>query len=168
MFYQRLNQKTDNATLWHWRLGHQRFQSLVKQSQAVLGMTVTRVNSSGVCGGCCEGKQSLTPLPKETKTHRHNNASKISKLHLDTVGPIDVQSVDGKKGFTLATCEMSKYTWAILLSNRAELPHLLIELITRLENQLDSRVKVLHSDNGTEFNNKTIQSFVRSKGIVME
>ncbi|GKB70205.1 putative ribonuclease H-like domain-containing protein, partial [Tanacetum coccineum] len=60
------------------------------------------------------------------------------------------------------------FTWVFFLNTKDETSNILMNFITKIENQVDKKVKVIRSDNGTEFKNKVMDDFYRSKGIRRE
>ncbi|KAJ9544076.1 hypothetical protein OSB04_023783 [Centaurea solstitialis] len=58
-----------------------------------------------------------------------------------------------------------RYTWVYFLKTKDETSGLIKSFVTRVENQANLKVKVIRSDNGTEFKNSDINSFCDEKGI---
>nr|GEV67758.1 hypothetical protein [Tanacetum cinerariifolium] len=61
--------------------------------------------------------------------------------------------------------DYSRFTWVFFLATKDETSPILKTFITGLENQLSLKVKVIRSDNGTEFKNNDLNQFYRMKGI---
>jgi hypothetical protein len=59
--------------------------------------------------------------------------------------------------------DFSRFTWLILLKGKHELATQVQNFIHLVENQFDSKVKIVRNDNGPEF---SIPSFYASKGII--
>nr|GEV97645.1 putative ribonuclease H-like domain-containing protein [Tanacetum cinerariifolium] len=59
----------------------------------------------------------------------------------------------------------SRFTRVFFLATKDETSPILKTFITSLENQLSLKVKVIRSDNGTEFKNNDLNQFCRIKGI---
>nr|GEW95874.1 hypothetical protein [Tanacetum cinerariifolium] len=62
----------------------------------------------------------------------------------------------------------SRFTWVFFLATKDETTPILKTFLTGLENQLSLRVKVIKSDNGTEFKNYDINQLCGLKGIKRE
>nr|GEV49505.1 hypothetical protein [Tanacetum cinerariifolium] len=60
------------------------------------------------------------------------------------------------------------FTWVFFLATKDETSPILKTFITGLENQLSLKVKVIKSDNGTEFKNNDLNQFYGIKGIKRE
>nr|GFB72211.1 ribonuclease H-like domain-containing protein [Tanacetum cinerariifolium] len=61
--------------------------------------------------------------------------------------------------------DYSRFTWVFFLATKDETSPILQTFITGLENQLSLKVKVIKSDNGTEFKNNDLSQFCGIKGI---
>nr|GFA05383.1 putative ribonuclease H-like domain-containing protein [Tanacetum cinerariifolium] len=68
----------------------------------------------------------------------------------------------------IRTDDYSRFTWVFFLATKDETSLILKIFITGLENQLSLRVKVIKSDNKTEFKNHDLNQFYRMKGIKRE
>ncbi|KAI3754739.1 hypothetical protein L1987_54529 [Smallanthus sonchifolius] len=61
--------------------------------------------------------------------------------------------------------DFSRFSWVFFLATKDETHETIIDFVKRIENIFDSKVSIIHSDNGTEFKNKLINSFCAEKGI---
>ncbi|GJT02955.1 putative ribonuclease H-like domain-containing protein [Tanacetum coccineum] len=66
------------------------------------------------------------------------------------------------------TDDFSRFSWVFFLATKDETSGILKTFITKIENQLDYKVKVIRSDNGTEFKNSVMNQFCEMKGIKRE
>nr|GEX95492.1 hypothetical protein [Tanacetum cinerariifolium] len=74
-----------------------------------------------------------------------------------------------KKSYCLViTDDYSRLTWVFFLATKDETSPILKTFITGLENQLSLKVKVIKSDNETEFKNNDLNKFCGMKGIKRE
>nr|GFA46767.1 hypothetical protein [Tanacetum cinerariifolium] len=89
-------------------------------------------------------------------------------LHMDLFGPTFIKSLNKKCYFLVITDDYSRFTWVFFLATKDETSPILKTFITGLENQLSLKVKVIRSDNGTEFKNSDINQFCELKGIKRE
>ncbi|GJR20119.1 putative ribonuclease H-like domain-containing protein [Tanacetum coccineum] len=60
------------------------------------------------------------------------------------------------------------FTWVFFLATKDETSEILKNFIKEIENLVDKKVKIIRSDNGTEFKNKVMDDFCREKGIKRE
>ncbi|WAQ86171.1 hypothetical protein PtA15_6A803 [Puccinia triticina] len=79
---------------------------------------------------------------------------RMVKLQLD----MDVST----RSFKLCVCEVK------ILKTKGEAAAILMQTVTRWETQTDSKLKILQSDNGGEFDSKVLGDFLSKKGVVAE
>ncbi|GJW33220.1 putative ribonuclease H-like domain-containing protein [Tanacetum coccineum] len=117
------------------------------------------------CVACLKGKQ-----------HRASCKSKVLNpitkplfmLHMDLFGPTFVSSLMHKKYCLVVTDDYSRFTWVFFLTTKDETSEILKSFIKEIENLVDKKVKIIRSDNRTEFKNKVLDDFCREKGIKRE
>ncbi|GJS98426.1 putative ribonuclease H-like domain-containing protein [Tanacetum coccineum] len=63
----------------------------------------------------------------------------------------------------VVTDDYSRFTWAFFLTTKDETSEILKNCIKEIENLVDKKVKIIRSDNGTEFKNKVMGDFCREK-----
>ncbi|GKA10881.1 putative ribonuclease H-like domain-containing protein [Tanacetum coccineum] len=73
-----------------------------------------------------------------------------------------------KKYCLVITDDYSRFTWVFFLTTKDETSEILKNFIKEIENLVDKKVKIIRSDNGTEFKNKVMDDFCREKGIKRE
>ncbi|GJT78316.1 putative ribonuclease H-like domain-containing protein [Tanacetum coccineum] len=61
-----------------------------------------------------------------------------------------------------------RFSWVFFLASKDETSGILQNFIRQIENQLSHRVKIIRSDNGTEFKNRDMLEFCGNKGIKQE
>nr|GEY17184.1 putative ribonuclease H-like domain-containing protein [Tanacetum cinerariifolium] len=64
----------------------------------------------------------------------------------------------------VVTDDYSRFTWVFFLATKDETSGILKSFITRIENIVDHKVKVIRCDNGTEFKNREMNQFCEIKG----
>nr|GEW12098.1 putative ribonuclease H-like domain-containing protein [Tanacetum cinerariifolium] len=89
----------------------------------------------------------------------------LYRLHIDLFGPTFVKSLNKKSYYLVVTDDYSRFTWVFFLATMDYTSPILKTFITGLENQLSLKVKVIKSDNGTEFKNNDLNQFCGMKGI---
>ncbi|GJV61350.1 putative ribonuclease H-like domain-containing protein [Tanacetum coccineum] len=157
----------DESMLWHRRLGHINFKNINKlvKDNLVRGLPTKRFENDQTCVACLKGKQ-----------HRASCKSKVLNpitkplfmLHMDLFGPTFVSSLMHKKYCLVVTDDYSRFTWVFFLTTKDETSEILKNFIKEIENLVDKKVKIIKSDNGTEFKNKVMDDFYREKGIKRE
>ncbi|GJV87870.1 putative ribonuclease H-like domain-containing protein [Tanacetum coccineum] len=89
-------------------------------------------------------------------------------LHMDLFGPTNVKSLMKRSYCLVVTNDFSRFSWVFFLATKDETSGILKTFITKIENQLDHKVKVIRSDNGTEFKNSIMNQFCEIKGTKRE
>ncbi|GJV47355.1 putative ribonuclease H-like domain-containing protein [Tanacetum coccineum] len=98
-----------------------------------------------------------------------NSISKpLHMLHMDLFGPTNVKSLMKKSYCLVVTDDFSRFSWVFFFATKDETSGILKTFITKIENQLDYKVKVIRCDNGTEFKNSVMNQFCEMKGIKRE
>nr|GEZ10494.1 retrovirus-related Pol polyprotein from transposon TNT 1-94 [Tanacetum cinerariifolium] len=92
----------------------------------------------------------------------------LFRLHMDFFGPTFIKTISNKCYCLVITDDYSRFTWVFFLATKDETSSIIKTFVTGLENQLSLRVKVIRSDNGTEFKNSDLNQFCDIKGIKRE
>jgi hypothetical protein len=85
--------------------------------------------------------------------------------HMDTVFPSQVHSMGGKWYVLIIVDEYSRYSWVFFLESKGQVFEHFQLLALRLNNEHPNCLKVIRSDNGTEFRNASFDKFCREHGI---
>ncbi|GKB55795.1 putative ribonuclease H-like domain-containing protein, partial [Tanacetum coccineum] len=148
----------DESNTWHRRLGHINFKTMNKlvKGNLVKGLPLKIFENDHSCVACQKGKQHKASY----KTKLVNSISKpLHMLHMDLFGPTNVKSLMKKSYCLVVTDDFSRFSWVFFLTTKDETSGILKTFITEIENQLDHKVKVIRSDNGTEFKNSIMNQF---------
>jgi transposase InsO family protein len=86
-------------------------------------------------------------------------------LHMDTIGPSRVRSMGGKWYVLVIVDDYSCYSWVFFLESKDEVFEHFWSLALRLNNEHPNCLKVIRSDNGTEFMNASFDEFCLEHGI---
>ena len=151
---------------WHQRFAHANINSikeLVKKN-AVLGLKIDQVSKAD-CLNCLEGKICRTP-------HHSRQMVRGSKdaliLHFDTVGPVQTESLGGSRYFVLATDEYSGFKMIKFTSSKGQITSEVRKLINYAELHSGKTVKMILTDNGTEYVSRYLNTFLARKGTIHE
>ncbi|GKD18351.1 putative ribonuclease H-like domain-containing protein, partial [Tanacetum coccineum] len=161
------NATSDESMHWHRRLGHINFTNINKlvKDNIVRGLPTKRFENDQTCVAYLKGKQHRASC----KSKFLNPITKpLFMLHMDLFGPTFVSSLMHKKYCLVVTDDYSKFTWVFFLATKDETNEILKNFIKEIENLVDKKVKIIKSDNGTEFKNKVMDYFCRDKGIKRE
>nr|GEU92201.1 putative ribonuclease H-like domain-containing protein [Tanacetum cinerariifolium] len=157
----------DESNLWHRRLGHINFKTINKlvKGNLVRGLPTKVFENNNTYVACKKGKQHRASC--KTK-HVSSVDQPLSRLNVDLFGPTIAKSLNKKSYCLVITDDYSRFTWVFFLATKDETSPILKSFITSLENQLSLKVKVIRSDNGTEFKNSDLNQLYELKGIKRE
>lgn len=151
-----------NHTLWHRRLGHLNRKSMTKMKSFVSGLKFDD-RSMEPCVACIEGKQAVQKFPiKKAKRAKEL----LGLIHTDVAGPMEEVSWGGARYCLTFTDDFSRKVFGYMLKSKAEVLSKFQDFKMLAENQTGKRIKRLRSDNGTEFCNEEMKSFLRRNGII--
>nr|GEW47428.1 putative ribonuclease H-like domain-containing protein [Tanacetum cinerariifolium] len=157
----------NESNLWHRRLGHINFKTINKlvKGNLVRGLPTKVFENDNTRVACKKGKQHRASC----KTKPVSSVDQpLYRLHMDLFGPNFVKCLNKKSYCLVVTDDYSRFTWVFFLATKDETSPILKTFITGLENQLSLKVKVIRSDNGTEFKNNDLNQFCGMKGIKRE
>nr|GEU87867.1 retrovirus-related Pol polyprotein from transposon TNT 1-94 [Tanacetum cinerariifolium] len=157
----------DESNLWHRRLGHINFKTMNKlvKGNIVRGLPTKVFEIDNTCVACKKGKQHRASC----KTKPISSVDQpLYMLHMDLFGPTFVKSLNKKSYCLVVIDDYNRFTLVFFLATKDEASPILKTFITGLENQLSLKVKVIRSDNGTEFKNHDLNQFCVIKRIKKE
>ncbi|GKC49415.1 putative ribonuclease H-like domain-containing protein [Tanacetum coccineum] len=158
---------SDESKLWHRRLGHINFKNLNKlvKGNLVRGLPSKVFRNDHTCVACHKGKQHKASC--KAKLER-TITEPLHTLHMDLFGPTSVKSINHASYCLVITDDCTRFSWVFFLATKDETSGILQNFIRQIENQLNHRVKIIRSDNGTEFKNRDMLEFCGNKGIKQE
>jgi transposase InsO family protein/uncharacterized membrane protein YgcG len=150
--------KETRALIHHCRMGHVSFDKMYQ----VFPNVMSGVDKSKLCCDACEFA-------------KHTRSSYVAKgirsispfvlIHSD-VRTCPVVSIGGMKYFvTFIDCH-SRMTWVYLMRHKDEVFRCFKTFYALVETQFSVKIQALRSDNGTEYVNKDMGSFMSDKGIL--
>ncbi|GKD94489.1 putative ribonuclease H-like domain-containing protein [Tanacetum coccineum] len=151
----------DNSKIQAFR----RELELLQKGNLVRGLPSKVFKNDHTCVACHKGKQ-----------HRASCKAKLERLiteplhtlHMDLFGPTSVKSINHASYCLVITDDCTRFSWVFFLASKDETSGILQTFIRQIENQLSHRVKIIRSDNGTEFKNRDMLEFYGNKGIKQE
>lgn len=149
--------------LWHRRLGHICNENLAKIKQASIGMKISSI-SKGKCVVCAKGKQTRASF--KTKGKRAENV--LDLIHSDVCGPFSVSSHSGAQYYVTFVDDFSRKVFLIPIKRKSDVFDEFVKFKTLVENQCSRKIKILRTDNGTEYCNKNFDVFLEKHGIKHE
>ncbi|KAJ9548250.1 LOW QUALITY PROTEIN: hypothetical protein OSB04_020793 [Centaurea solstitialis] len=128
----------------------------------VTGLPSLRFTKEQLCSACEMGK--IKKSSHKLKVE-HNTSKPLQLLHMDLCGPMRVQSINGRKYVLVIVDDFSRYTWVNFLRSKDGASDIIISFIRNVQVRLQLPVQVIRTDNGTEFKNRKLDSFLDSVGI---
>ena len=89
----------------------------------------------------------------------------LELLHIDLYGTSTIASLHHKKYVLVIVDDFTRFTWVFFVRLKSETLQILINFIKEIKLQIKLPVCRIRSDNGTEFTNHLLNSFLVSKGI---
>ena len=155
--------KKDSAS-WHERCGHIGDARIAKAME--MGVLPREKIKKGeeTCESCLGGKMTRKPF--------HMSLSPTTKvlelIGVDLVGPMEVASIGSARYMLTFSDYYSSYTKVGFITGKEVAAKLVIEFINQSERETGKKLRALRSDNGTEFVNRTLSTYLRENGISQE
>ena len=152
---------------WHKRLSHLNFNNIneLVKKDLVRGLPNSVFAPDGLCDSCQKAKQRKSSFKSKTES---SILEPYHLLHVDLFGPVNVMSIAKKKYAMVIVDEFTRYTWVYFLHAKSETASVLIDHVRQLDKLVKDSVKIIRSDNGTEFKNLIMEEFCKDHGIKQE
>ncbi|GJZ31304.1 ribonuclease H-like domain-containing protein [Tanacetum coccineum] len=135
------------------------------------GCTVETTTSNALVLLCLESVEARLLVYKKNKSvYEEDIKAQLVGLEYQKTKVLDLVSKHVNAFDTIeslicfVTDDYSRFSWVFFLATKDETSGILKSFITRVENLIDQRVKVIRCDNGTEFKNKEMNQFCERKG----
>ncbi|GJW06022.1 retrovirus-related pol polyprotein from transposon TNT 1-94 [Tanacetum coccineum] len=128
----------------------------------VRGIPKLKFQKDHLCSACTLGKSKKTSHQPKAEDI---NQEKLYLLHMDLCGPMRVESINGKKYILVIVDDYSRFTWVRFLRSKDEAPEAIIKCIKNIQVRLNTTVRNVRTDNGTEFVNQILREFYENVGI---
>lgn len=119
-----------SINLWHRRFGHineSRLEQMAK-NKIVSGLFIDE-DEKETCDACIMAKHHRVNFKEYFRT----KATKFGKLHVDTCGPMPVESLGGAKYFVLFVDEYSNFRFIKFIHNKNEVLSVFKEVVAEIE-----------------------------------
>ncbi|KAG9375706.1 hypothetical protein A1F94_013762 [Pyrenophora tritici-repentis] len=126
-----------------------------------LRLTTTQAFSCEACMLSKSKKQIPRRSPARSTTFLH-------RIHIDIVGPVTPEGVNGERYWILYNDDYSRYRWIDITDCKAAITSKLIQHLDKMETQHHVRVSIVHMDNDNMFLNQTTRRYFKDKGIISE
>jgi hypothetical protein len=159
--------KEDEVRLWHQKLGHLHLKGMKRiiAEDAIRGIPKLSIEEGSICGECQVGKQTKMSHPRL----EHQTTTKVLELlHMDLMGPMQVESLGGKRYAFVVVDDFSRYTWINFIREKSDTFEVFKELCLKMQREKGFGIVKIRSDHGKEFENSKFSEFCSSEGISHE
>nr|GEX06727.1 hypothetical protein [Tanacetum cinerariifolium] len=155
---------SSQAWLWHHRPSHLNFDTinLLSKNDIMIGLPKLKFVKDHLCSSCELGKSKRNYFQSKTSPSLKR---RLQLLHVDLCGPMRVESINGKKYVLVIVDDYSRYTWTHFLRSKDETPKVVIDFLRLVKRGLHAQVRIIRTDKGIEFLNKTLHACFTSEGI---
>nr|GFA58901.1 retrovirus-related Pol polyprotein from transposon TNT 1-94 [Tanacetum cinerariifolium] len=147
--------------LWHHRLNHLNFGTLneLAHNDLVRGLSLLKYDKDHLCPSCQLKKGKKASHPLKTK---NSNKEILSLLHMDLCGPMRTKSINKKRYVLVIVDDYTRFGWVRFLRTKDETPAVFEKFLKNSQLALKAIVRIVRTDNGTEFVNKTLTDLFES------
>lgn len=158
--------QSDKLKLWHERMAHVNIRAVKNTcKQLGVGEPGLKAEKDFFCEACLTGKQSRK---HHASIKSEMNYKPGEKIHTDVCGPVNIESPRGSKYFLLFKDECTSFRKVYFLRHKSEVFEKFREFNAFVLTQLNTKIKVLKSDNGTEYTSRDFEKYLCENGIVHE
>ena len=92
----------------------------------------------------------------------------LELLHMDHFGPNSYKSLGGNSFGLVIVDDFSRFTWVLFLDEKSQVQKIFKHFARKAQNKFEVKIKKVRSDNGTEFKNANVDTFLDEEGISHE
>ena len=131
----------DESWLWHRRMGHLKFENLLKVSKkgAIRDFKKIVKPLKLVCKHCQHGKQTKASF----KAKEHTTSHPLEIVHTDLCGQTITKSLQGEYYFMLFIDDYTRMTWVTFLKQKSEAFEKFKIFKAKVENETNLKIKCL-------------------------
>jgi transposase InsO family protein len=127
-----------------------------------LGLTNVSFEKDRICSACQAGKQAGVPHPSKSIV---TTVKPLELLHMDLFSPVAYMSIGSNKNGLVIVDDYSRFTWVFFLHDKSVVQDTLKKFAKRAQNEFDTKINKVRSDNSTKFKNTNIEKFLDKEGI---
>lgn len=155
----------DNNTknLWHRRLGHIGMENLQRMSgdSLVTGLNLPKGNIEA-CEVCVLGKHARSPFKRSTT----KTSGILELIHSDVCGPMQEGSIQSSRYFVTFIDDFSRRIIVFCVQSKSMVLEMFKEFKSKVETQTGKKIQILRTDNGLEYCNDAMKTFLKQSGII--
>jgi hypothetical protein len=155
----------NNLQKWHERLGHLNVNEILKMNNANNMFNTNSAEKNFTCEACIYGKQCKFTY---NKSLRNGQLTPGHLVYSDVCGPMSQSSVQRAKYFVLFKDAASSYRYVYFIKHKSDVINYFKEFDAIVKNKFGHHVRILHTDNGTEYVNGEFKEYMKKYGIEHE
>ncbi|RVW25377.1 Retrovirus-related Pol polyprotein from transposon TNT 1-94 [Vitis vinifera] len=90
----------------------------------------------------------------------------FSLVHSDVWGPSRIKNISGTRWFVTFVDDHTRVTWVFLMKEKSEVGHIFQTFNRMVQNQFNSKIQVLKSDNAKEYFTSSLSTYLQNHGII--
>ncbi|KAL0437101.1 UNVERIFIED_CONTAM: Retrovirus-related Pol polyprotein from transposon RE1 [Sesamum radiatum] len=114
------------------------------------------------CDACHKAKQSRLSFP----ISQSQSVKPFDLVHMDLWGPYKTTNISACSYVLTLVDDHTRSLWTFLLRHKSQVSHTLKTFCTLVQNQFSTTIKILRSDNGSEFVNLECKMLCTELGII--
>ncbi|RVW30563.1 Retrovirus-related Pol polyprotein from transposon TNT 1-94 [Vitis vinifera] len=151
--------KDSEIIMLHYRLGHPSFVYLAKLFPKLF---INKNPASYHCEICQFAKHTRTVYPQIP----YKPSTVFSLVHSDVWGPSRIKNISGTRWFVTFVDDHTRVTWVFLMKEKSEVGHIFQTFNLMVQNQFNSKIQVLKSDNAKEYFTSSLSTYLQNHGII--
>ena len=158
------SKQLDLAIKWHRRYGHLNMKDLNKLSNKNMVNGLDGGLPAEIsCETCALCKITAKPFHTYSGVQSHEV---LELVHTDLCGPMNVKTLAGSRYFITFVDDYSRYVCIYFLKDKSDVFEAFSKYVTMAERQTGKKLKILRSDNGTEYVNKKFKDYCSRNGVI--
>ncbi|RVX07454.1 Retrovirus-related Pol polyprotein from transposon TNT 1-94 [Vitis vinifera] len=151
--------KDSEIIMLHYRLGHPSFVYLAKLFPKLF---INKNPASYHCEICQFAKHTRTVYPQIP----YKPSTVFSLVHSDVWGPSRIKNISGTRWFVTFVDDHTRVTRVFLMKEKSEVGHIFQTFNLMVQNQFNSKIQVLKSDNAKEYFTSSLSTYLQNHGII--
>jgi len=143
--------------LWHYRLGYPNFMYLKKMFPSLFNKRLRNFH----CETCQLSKRTRSTYPPQP----YKPSQPFSLIHSDVWGPPRASNITGSRWFVTFIDDHTRVT-RVFLKEKSEVARIFEIFHAMVQTQFQTNIKVLRTNNGHEYYNSMLNSYLQKNGIV--
>lgn len=153
---------------WHRAFSHPSRTEIanISKNGSTIGLKIVEESKKDTgCGECASEKAHRVSHPE---SGRERAKEVLNRVHADLVGPVTPASLSGHKYFYSLKDKFSVYMYVYFLVDKTQVAVATKKFFNEVSVVTQKSVKIVRTDNGSEFKNSTMDWLCMSEGTIQE